>query len=214
MVRKQAGTAIGWADLARLRQSGPMTASEKLDDVLKELGEFIRDELAATQIAIGCLRTVAHRTLSEFECARDQSATRLLGTDVPGSGWIATVHGLAGARALVAEMAEGGVTHQRLTQQWIVTVYTGWDAEFRGRLAAVHEVDKKEIRADFFGDLRHLRNDIVHHRGRASREHSTRCQTIVRRSMRPGDPIFLRDDELRAIHLLVPWATLMKPPAT
>jgi len=213
-VREQARGAIGCAHPAALRQSGPVTAPEKLDDVLEELGAFIRGELAATQIAIGCLRTVAHRALTEFEGAHDQTATRLLGTDVPGSGWIATVHGLAGARALVAEMAEGGVTHQRLTQQWIVTVYTGWDAEFRGRLAAVHEVDKEQIRADFFGDLRHLRNDIVHHRGLASREHSTRCRTVVRRSLRPGDPIYLRDDELQAIHLLVPWATLVKPPAT
>jgi hypothetical protein len=191
-----------------------VTVPETLDQVLQELGTFISDELAATQVAIGCLRTVAHRALREFEMAHDHQATRLLGTDVPGGGWIAPVHGAAGARALVADMAEGGTTHRRLTQQWIVTVYTGWDAEFRKRIANAHAVDENAIRADFFGDLRHLRHDIVHHRGVATREHSTKCGTVVRRTLRPGDSIYLRDDELRRINMLVPWATLLSRPAT
>jgi hypothetical protein len=101
-----------------------------------DLGAFIAQELAATQVAIGCLRMVAHLALTEFEAKGDHDGTRLLGAGVPGGGWIAPVHGIAGARVLVAEMAEGGITHQRLTQQWIITVYTGWDAECRKRRSA------------------------------------------------------------------------------
>lgn len=118
---------------------------ENLDDVLGELGTFITEELATTQIAIGCLRVVAHRALAEFEAAQDQQETRLLGTDVPGSGWVPSFHGIAGARGFAAEVAEGGRTHRRLTQQWIVTVYTGWESEFRRRIAAAREVDEEAI---------------------------------------------------------------------
>ena len=132
---------------------------ENLDDVLGELGTFITEELATTQIAIGCLRVVAHRALAEFEAAQDQQETRLLGTDVPGSGWVPSFHGIAGARGFAAEVAEGGRTHRRLTQQWIVTVYTGWESEFRRRIAAAREVDEEAISA--VGRRRHQRSRVL-----------------------------------------------------
>jgi hypothetical protein len=46
--------------------------SETVDEVLHELGTLIREEIAATQVAIGCLRTVAHYALSELGAAEDQ----------------------------------------------------------------------------------------------------------------------------------------------
>lgn len=183
---------------------------ESPDEVLRELGAFITEELAATQIAITCLRVVAHRALVEFEGAQDEEEVRLLGTDVPEAGWITSIPGVAGARALVGEVAEGGLTHRRLTQQWVVTVYTAWEAEFRKRLAVARDIPEHEVRADFFGDLRRLRHDIVHHRGVASRDHSTKCTTLLKRRLLPGDPIYLRDDELRWVHLTIPWSTLLR----
>jgi hypothetical protein len=155
---------------------------------------------------------VAHGVLQDFTSSEDKEETRLLGTRVPDGGWIPTVHGLRGAKALVEEMAEGGATHQRLTQQLIVTLFTGWEAEYRRRVAAAHDMDMEAVRDDFFGDLRHLRNDIVHHRGTATEGHSTRCRTILNRQLRPGDQIYLRDDELRHLLLRVPWAALVKAP--
>ena len=190
----------------------PVTAPETLDAVLQELGTFITEEIAATQISIGCLRTVAHHVLTDFESAEDQQATRLLGTEVPCGGWIASVPGISGARALVAEMADGGPTHCRMTQQWIVRVYTGWDAEFRKRVAAAHGVDVNGVQADFFGDLRRLRNDIVHHRGVVTKNNGARCKTISNRRLTPGDPVYLRDDEFQQMHLRVPWAALVRLP--
>jgi hypothetical protein len=189
-----------------------MSQSETIDEVLQELGRFVNEEVAATQIAIGCLRTVAHGVLQDFTASEDKEETRLLGTRVQDGGWIPTVHGLQGAHALVEEMAEGGATHQRLTQQLIVTVYTGWEAEYRHRVAAARAMDVEAVRHDFFGDLRHLRNDIVHHRGIATEGHSTRCRTILNRQLRPGEQIYLRDDELRHLLLRVPWAALVHAP--
>lgn len=187
---------------------------EKIDDVLGEFGLFISEELATTQVAIGSLRVVAHRTLAEFDAVEDKHATRLLGSDVPGSGWIPVVQGIEGARSFVADVAEGGRMHRRLTQQWIVTVYTGWESEFRVRIAAARGVDEGSVRAEFFGDLRHLRNDIVHNRGVASREHSTKCKAVLKRELRHGDPVYLRDDELQWVSLLIPWAALLGRTAT
>lgn len=187
---------------------------EKIDHVLNELGDFICEELVTTRVAVGSLRVVAHRALAEFEAAQDQQATRLLGAEVAGSGWIPVLTGIDGARSFVADVAEGGRMHIRLTQQCIVTVYTGWECEFRRRIAAARGVDENSVRADFFGDLRHLRNDIVHNRGAASQDHSTKCTVVLKRKLQHGDPVYLRDDELQWMHLSVPWATLLRGAAT
>lgn len=183
---------------------------EKIENALKELGAFISEELVTTQVAVGSLRVVAQRTLAEFEGAEDEQETRLLGTDVPGSRWIPVFTGIDGARSYVADVAEGGRIHRRLTQQLIVTLYTGWESEYRKRIAAARDIDEESVQADFFGDLRHLRNDIVHNRGVASRDHSTKCTTVLKRKLEHGDPVYLRDDELQWMHLSVPWATLLR----
>lgn len=189
-----------------------MHASETLDEVLKELGSYITEEVAATQIAITCLRTVAYSAFEAFNASQSHDETRLLGAGVPSGGWVTPVHGLVGAQALVARMEEGGDTHRRLTQQLIVTLYTAWDAEFRQRIAAAHGVRQQVVQVDFFGDLRHLRNDIVHHRGTATRENSAKCETILNRRLADNEPIYLRDDELRYMHLQVPWSKLATSP--
>lgn len=190
-----------------------MSTPTQLDDVLSELGAFVTGEIAATQIAIGCLRTVARQALQMVEDSDDHHSVRLLGAGVPDTGWITTVYGITGARALVDEMRDGGNTHCRLTQQLIVSIFTGWDAHFQARIAAEHGIPKGELRADFFGDLRLLRNDIVHHRGTATHDGSPRCrQSVVHRQLTEGDPIYLTDQDLQLMRSAIPWETLLKGP--
>lgn len=37
---------------------------------------------------------------------------------------------------------------------------------------------------------------------------------MLKRRLDAGDPIYLRDDELQWMHMLVPWATLLRGSAT
>lgn len=187
-----------------------MGSPERLDDVLLELGQFFNGELATTQLAIGALRTVAHQMVVTFESSDDTAETRLLGPGVPDSGWVGVFTGLLGAQQFQADVAEGGHVHQRLTQQWVVTVYTAWEEDFRGRVAAARGASKNDVASEFFGDLRRLRHDIVHHRGVASADHSARCGTtaVVQRKLAAGDPIYISDEELTWMHFRMPWSEL------
>jgi hypothetical protein len=46
-----------------------------------------------------------------------------------------------------------------------VFVYAYWDEEIRPQIAKIRDVPKNDVRLDVFGDLRILRQTIVHHRG-------------------------------------------------
>lgn len=186
--------------------------SRAVDEVLHELGGFFVDELAATQVALACLRTVAHQVRTSMDGSADPDQALLVGAEVPDIFWVAPVQGSAGARALAKHVAEGGLIAQRLTQQLIVTLFTAWEEEFRGRLARAHGCDKDDMQAPFFGDLRWLRIDIVHNRGRATAKYSARCETVLNRRLAPGDPVYLTDEELRQMHLRMPWGELVTSP--
>lgn len=174
-----------------------MNNAMTINTALAELRVFARDEINATAISVGCLRAVAHRTLKEIQDSGDHVSVRTIDAGIPGFSFVPRFDGLRGAQILVAQVAEGGKLHARITQQLVVTLYTGWEHHHRDRIASAHGVDRSEILHPYFGDLRLLRHDIVHHRGTASTEHSVRCEgAVLHRSLQEGDLIYVADDEL------------------
>lgn len=83
-----------------------------------------------------------------------------------------------------------GAVWTRLSQQWLVNLFTAWEHNFRPRLAVAHGVDAGDEQYPYWGDVRHLRHDILHHHGRATGEHSGRCAFFENRFV-PGEEIRL-----------------------
>lgn len=61
--------------------------------------------------------------------------------------------------------SEGGSNAQQHSQAVLVFLFTYWEDEIRPRLAASQNVELQEIRSDIMGDLRVLRNIILHAKG-------------------------------------------------
>ena len=59
----------------------------------------------------------------------------------------------------------GGRNEQQHSRAIIVFLFTYWEDEIRPRLARAKGVEVKEIRSDIMGDLRTLRNVILHSKG-------------------------------------------------
>lgn len=189
-------------------QSLPVETSEALDRALTELGTFVREEIAATSVAIGCLRAIATQTLNDIRASGDHEGVRLIDAEVEGFTFIPRIMGVNGAETLLREVSVGGNIHARLTQQLIVTVFTGWDAHHRAQIAEARGVKTDELKSDYFGDLRLLRNDIAHSRGLTKR--SVRCVgAVLFRELKTGDLIYLGDDELANLSLRVPYRELI-----
>lgn len=62
----------------------------------------------------------------------------------------------------IATNSEGGSNEQQHSQAILVFLFAFWEEEIRPRLAASKGVELQEIRSDIMGDLRILRNVILH----------------------------------------------------
>jgi hypothetical protein len=87
----------------------------------------------------------------------------------------------------LAANAPGGSNEQQHAQSILVFIYTYWELETRPRLAAAKGCDVGAIQADIMGDLRLLRNALLHARG------------------------IIRTDTLRGMKKLTPWLTVDQP---
>lgn len=90
--------------------------------------------------------------------------------------------------------AEGPIAVE-LGRQWAVTVFAYWESAFRRRFAAALGVPLNAVVDPMMGDLRRLRNDIVHHSAVATREEFGKCE-IVGHWAKVGEPIVLTSDQV------------------
>jgi hypothetical protein len=120
----------------------------------------------------------------------------------------------ATARIRVSKLFElldegNGHAYAALSQQWIVLTFAMWEGNFRPRIAKAAGLKPKKIAIDALGDLRHMRNDIAHHLGIATRTNSGRCVSL--RWFKRGEVVQMSPEQalefVRALpgHELVPW---------
>lgn len=69
------------------------------------------------------------------------------------------------ANDYIAANSEGGSNEQQHSQAILVFLFTYWEDEIRPRLAVLRKIKLEEIRSDIMGDLRILRNVILHNKG-------------------------------------------------
>jgi hypothetical protein len=74
-------------------------------------------------------------------------------------------HRIIRADEFITANTEAGFNEQQVCWSIIVFVYAYWDEEIRPQIAKIRGVQKNEVRLDVFGDLRILRQNIVHHSG-------------------------------------------------
>jgi len=93
--------------------------------------------------------------------------------------------------------AKGGPNYAIIANLCVVLLYQYWEDQFRGEIAQVlFGINKDDLKSDLLGDLRLIRNAIVHHRGVATAEIS-KCKVLHWFS--PGDTVVIgeaRFDEI------------------
>jgi hypothetical protein len=104
------------------------------------------------------------------------------------------------------QLQPDGPVATSLGHQWIVFLYSVWEHVYRPRLAVVHNRNAEEERYPVLGDLRYLRNDVVHHRGVATRENTGRCQILL--WFQPGEAINLKLENIDQFMRIFPWGDI------
>lgn len=110
----------------------------------------------------------------------------------------------------VYALQRNGQIENRLGRQWLVTFYSEWDEHYRERLEAAHGCQKGDIKVDVFGDLRHMRNDVVHGRGSASLNRTGKCKVLTWFKV----PHYIEPTmrQLGTLPDLIPWDDLISGP--
>ena len=69
------------------------------------------------------------------------------------------------AEQFIKENSPSGINQRQLSYSVIVFIYTYWEDEMRPRLAKAAGTEVASIRSDIMGDLRCIRNSILHTKG-------------------------------------------------
>jgi hypothetical protein len=180
--------------------------SESVGAVLSDLRAFINDSVAAYATALSGVRIQEAElaTLDPPPPENPDPTYHLMNDDpnLPGSKRLANWR-VTEARI---QMARGGPVETMLGQQWIVFVFSGWEEDYRRRLAGALARPPNDLRFPLLGDLRLLRNDVVHHHGIATAGNAGRCEVLHWFTV--GEQIRLDTDHIVEFNERFPWTEL------
>lgn len=183
-------------------------ADDTLASILDELSRDLNDLTAAHAFAVVGLRRIPEyfSTLPRHPDNPDPMVLISIGppdqVDTPPyAGWRLS--------EALRQVQENGAVETSLGHQWITFLFELWEHEYRPRLAKIHRRSVGDEKYDLLGDLRHLRNDVVHHRGVATSGNTGRC-ILLRHWFQPGEVIRLAGRHLDEFFRMFPWSELAR----
>ena len=164
-----------WA-LSLAVQSGPV-ASDDRTTILAEFRAELNDIAGTHNAALTGLRLYRESLMKHLADAPNPDANLLIGHGDPNEqGSLA--YQRWPIRSIPKLLADDGPVAERLGQQWVVLIFTQWEHNYRPRLAQALGSKPEEIQDAYMGDIRHLRNDILHHAGIATQANTGRCLSL------------------------------------
>ncbi len=89
-----------------------------------------------------------------------------------------------------------GGNYKFIGNMTLISIYEYWENSCRNKLATYHQVKQDKIKSDIFGDLRYLRNSIIHHQGVALPD-VEKCKIF--NWYKANDEIFINGDQMEDI---------------
>ena len=105
------------------------------------------------------LKAIADKLSPGIEPGKDPSL--FIGTGHPDDG---KAHSKIKLKDAVSFSEKDGAFSDTLAKTILVTIYAEWDGLYRHTIAAEIGSDAKDIKSDLMGDLRHVRNCVVHNK--------------------------------------------------
>ncbi len=186
------------------------TSEETVADVIEEFKAFLMDALGTHAYASYALLREHERLTLIPDGFPDGPETILsLGAGPPEEPFPPyTQWSISEVRN---QLGSEGLLQRRLGQQLVAYIYTGWEHEYRKRLARAHGCKPTDIKVPLLGDLRLLRHDVLHHRGVATKENSGKCE-VLGNWVEIGQPIAISSTQVNELWKLFPWADLETSP--
>ena len=148
--------------------------NEAFDNVIREYIDFVNRQVGVYMDALAGF--AGHHTRVERQVHRINRPvkSRIDNTDQHVVVWASyedptqpdVIHNrIIRASDYIAANSEGGSNAQQHSQAVLVFLFAYWEYEIRPRLATLKNVELREIGSDIMGDLKILRNVILHTKG-------------------------------------------------
>jgi hypothetical protein len=148
--------------------------SDGFDEVIREYIDFVNQQVGAYMDALAGF--AGHHTRIERQVHR---ISRAIKSSIDNTGQRVVVRAsyedptqpdvihnrIIRAKDYVAANSKGGSNEQQHARAVLLFLFTYWEDEIRPRLAAAKSVELQDIHSDIMGDLRILRNIILHAKG-------------------------------------------------
>jgi len=185
--------------------------SEDFDDVIRDFIEIVNQQVGAYMDALAGFAGHHAHVERQVNRANRPTAARMDSTGTPIVVWTSyedpskpdIVHNrIIRASDYLAANASGGTNEQQYARAIIVFLFTYWEDEIRSRLATASGVTPNEIRADVMGDLRILRNVILHSKSIIRSDKHANLKTMGA-LFAADEPLLLSYETMHRIFVLV-----------
>ncbi len=176
--------------------------TEEFDMVIHEYIEFVNEQIGMYMDALAGY--AGHCVRIERQVARILRASHKEGDVIVYASYVDptrpdVIHNrIVRADDYIAANSKGGSNEQQHACAIIVFLYTYWEKETRPRLAKILNVDVGEIRSKVMGDLRLVRNAIIHTK-RVFRQDDYKKLEILKDLFEPDKRIHLSYDSMHKI---------------
>jgi hypothetical protein len=185
--------------------------SEAFDDIVREYIDFVNRQVGVYMDALAGF--AGHHTRIERQVHR---INRPVDSHVDNKGQRVVVYAsyedptqpdiihnrIIRATDYIAANSKGGSNEQQHSHAVLVFLFTYWEKEIRPRLAASRGVESKKIRSDIMGDLRILRNVILHSKGILRSEKQRELKKLSNMSV-VDQPVHVSYEGMHKIFVLI-----------
>ena len=150
------------------------TMRESVDQVIRQYIDFVNHQVGVYMDALAGF--AGHYARTEIKMQRilrkektsrsDEGHPVLVYVSYEDPSQKKSIHNrIIRAKDYLSINSPGGSNEQQHSHAVLVFLFTYWEDEIRPRLAALKKINLQEIRSDIMGDLRILRNVILHSKG-------------------------------------------------
>ena len=178
-------------------------ARELIDFINQQSGAYM-DSLAGFSRNKTRVERQVHRILRRHKGTLNQSGERVVtctSYEDPTKPDI-IINRITPADDYLRSNAPGGDNEQQVARSILIFIYTFWDLEIRPRLGVALNQNESEIKSDVIGDLRLIRNAILHNKGIMVPE-KHRGLKILGDMVQSGTAIELTYDQMHRIFALL-----------
>lgn len=111
-------------------------------------------------------------------------------------------HRILRADHFLSANGESGFNHQQICWSIIVFIFAYWDEEVRPQIARARKLPAGQVRVDVMGDLRLIRNSIIHNKGVVALSDHGRLKQMAQ-LVRPDKKISITYDQMHQVFVLV-----------